>query len=121
MIDVLRVATILYSRRWPDSVAFYRDILGLPTVVEKDWFVELQVGATGFLGVADAARASVAGGDGAGLTLSWQVGDLGATRRQLVEAGVAVSETRSRWGAKVAYIFDPDGYRIELWSGTPSG
>ena len=102
-------------------VTFYRDVLGFRTVLEHDWFVEFHVAPASFVGVADSARASIGPGNGAGLTLSWQVEDLATARMQLIEAGLSVSEIRTRWGAPVAYLFDPDGNRIELWSGPPSG
>jgi catechol 2,3-dioxygenase-like lactoylglutathione lyase family enzyme len=122
VIDVTRMNTILYTDRWSDTVRFYRDTLGLPAVFENDWFVELRVAPDTFVSVADSARTSIAAGAGAGLTLSWQVADvgqLGAARARLIAAGVAVSDIQDRWGARVAYLVDPAGNRIELWAGAP--
>jgi catechol 2,3-dioxygenase-like lactoylglutathione lyase family enzyme len=120
VIEVNRMSTILYSRRWTEMVAFYRDVLGLRVVLERDWFVEFHVAPEAYIGVADSARASIEPGNGAGLTLSWQVEQLATVRMQMTEAGLSVSEIQTRWGALVAYLFDPDGNRIELWAGPPS-
>ena len=119
MIRVERTNTILYCRHWPESVAFYRDQLGLPEAFANDWFVELMLGPDSFLSVADAARSSIPPGDGAGITLSWQVREVDRTRAQLLDAGVAVGETGRRWGATVLDLFDPEGNRVELWSEPP--
>lgn len=122
MVHVERSNTILYCRRWPDAVRFYRQVLGLPVTFENDWFVEFAAGPGAFVSIADAGRASIAPGDGAGVTLSWRVPDVDATRAELLGAGVDVGETETRWGARVLDVFDPVGNRIELWSGTaPDG
>ena len=121
VIEVNRMTTILYSRRWTEMVTFYRDVLGFRIVLEHDWFVEFHVAPQAFVSVADSARASIDPGNGTGLTLSWQVEHLSTVRMQLIEAGLSVSEIQTRWGALVAYLFDPDENRIELWSGPSSG
>lgn len=62
--------TILYCRRWAETVDFYRRVLGLPVNVEKDWFVEFRLPDTSFVSVADASRASIDSAAGAGITLT---------------------------------------------------
>jgi catechol 2,3-dioxygenase-like lactoylglutathione lyase family enzyme len=116
LIRVERTNTILYCRRWADTVAFYRDRLGLPEAFANDWFVELMLGPDSFLSVADAARASIPPGDGAGITLSWQVRDVEDARARLIDDGVEVGEIGERWGAAVLDLYDPEGNRVELWS-----
>lgn len=116
MIDVERTNTILYCDRWSDAVAFYRDALGLAVVFENDWFVEFAVGAGAFVSVADAARSSMAPGDGSGLTLSWRVADVTAVRSELRRRGVDVGAVGSRWGAATFDVCDPSGNRIEFWA-----
>jgi predicted enzyme related to lactoylglutathione lyase len=78
--------------------------------------VELAVSPTAFVSVADAARATVAPGDGRGITLSWRVADVDATRAALLADGVAVGPVGTRFGSRVADVHDPAGNRIELWS-----
>lgn len=118
-VRVTRTNTILYCARWADTVAFYRDALGLTVTHETDWFVEFGVAGTGHLSVADAARATVAPGHGRGVTLSWQVADLRDVRAALVDRGVAVSDVATRWGTRYVELHDPEGNRIELWTPGP--
>jgi predicted enzyme related to lactoylglutathione lyase len=116
MLRAERTNTILYCTTWSETVAFYRDSLGLPVSFENDWFVEFDVAPGSFVSVADSGRASVAPGDGRGITLSWQVEDVTATRDTLRESGVDVGPVRHRFGSPVVDLFDPVGNRIELWS-----
>jgi catechol 2,3-dioxygenase-like lactoylglutathione lyase family enzyme len=111
-----RSNTILYCQLWADTVDFYRRVLGLAVSFENDWFVELVLGGDSFVSVADAARATIPSSGGAGITLSWQVADVAASRLALAERGVAVGEIISRWGAATLFVTDPEGNRIELWS-----
>lgn len=116
MVVVERTNTVLYCDDWAETVAFYRNELGLTVAFENDWFVEFAVHAGAFLSVADASQSSIRPGDGAGLTLSWQVADIAAVRSSLAEAGVAVGALTRRFGADVFDVFDPAGNRIEFWS-----
>lgn len=120
MVAVERTNTVLYCDRWADVVAFYRDRLGLTVAFENDWFVEFAVHAGGFLSVANAARSSIRAGDGAGITLSWQVADVTDVRSAIAEAGVEVGDLSRRFGADVFDVFDPAGNRIEFWSESSS-
>lgn len=119
MVAVERTNTVLYCERWPETVRFYRHALGLAVTFENDWFVEFAVRPGAFLSVADASRSSIRPGDGAGLTLSWQVADITAVRSSLADAGVAVGELGRRFGSDVFDVFDPAGNRIEFWSDSP--
>lgn len=77
--------TILYSDRWSELADFYRTGLGLRTSMERDWFIEFELHPGAHISVADAHPASIASGDGAGLTLSWSVEDAQAVRARLFE------------------------------------
>ena len=116
MIAVQRTNTILYCRRWPATVQFYRDQLRLPVAFENDWFVEFQLNAAAYLSVADAAHTSIAAVDGQGITLAWQVLDLEEVRTHLLEQGIAATPLRRRWDAWVFYCHDPEGHRLEFWA-----
>lgn len=118
MVHVERSNTILYSDRWAETVEFYRERLRLEVTHENDWFVEFVVRPGSFVSVADASRSSIRSGDGAGLTLSWQVADLDAVRAALRDVGIEVGEPETRFGARVFDVFDPAGNRIEFWSGS---
>jgi catechol 2,3-dioxygenase-like lactoylglutathione lyase family enzyme len=116
MLAIRRTNTIVYCERWEPTVAFYRDALELAVTFGNDWFVEFQMTPESFLSVADHRRATIAAGGGAGLTLSWQVDDVAAVRRLLLERDVEVGPIGSRWGAATVDLHDPEGNRIELWS-----
>ena len=114
---VNRASTILYVRRWKESVAFYRDRIGLEIVFRNDWFVEFRLTPTAFLSIADQARTTMASGNGIGITLSFQIDDLQAAHRAFLEDGLAPTAIRSQvMGANVFYLIDPEGNRIEFWS-----
>lgn len=110
-----RANTILYCGEWPATVAFYRHLLELPVSFENEWFVEFRLNAGAYLSVADASRASIAAVAGQGITLAWQVSDLGRLHAQLTAAGAPVTPIRRRWGAWVFYCHDPEGHRLEFW------
>lgn len=108
--------TILYTDRWTELVDFYRTGLGLRTSIERDWFIEFELHPGAHVSLADAQRASIASGDGAGLTLSWRVEDAAATRDRLVANQIDSSPIHQRWGSPGFFVFDPAGNRIEFWS-----
>lgn len=116
MVKLRRSNTILYSDRWDDTVAFYRTTLALPVEFENDWFVEFAVGPGVSVSVADAERATIPPGHGAGITLGFQVDDLGELRSELLRSGVEVGEASRRFGADVVYLRDPSGNRLEFWA-----
>lgn len=116
VMEIRAANTILYCRRWPEAVAFYRTVLGLRVTHETDWFVEFALCGTARLSVADATRATIASAGGSGVTLSLRVEDAAAARAELVTAGLEPTELKDLWGAQVTYINDPEGHRIELWS-----
>ncbi|MFZ1982824.1 MAG: VOC family protein, partial [Desulfatitalea sp.] len=97
--QVRRTNTILYCRRWAETVQFYRDVLGLTVRHTTDWFVEFQVAGQSFVSIADAARTTIPAAQGAGITLSWQVVDLEGFHRHLSDHGAAPSAITTRWRA----------------------
>jgi catechol 2,3-dioxygenase-like lactoylglutathione lyase family enzyme len=115
-IRTQRANTILYCRRWPETVSFYRNGLALPVVHATDFLVEFQLTPDSFVSVADAGRATIDSAGGIGLTLAWQVEDVAAVHRGLEAKGITVGPLQVRWGARVFYFHDPEGHRIEIWS-----
>ena len=113
---IQRINTILYCNHFDAVVRFYRDVFRLPVVMQKAWFVEFQLRDGACLSVADAARATLSSARGAGLTLSFEVAELDAVRERLMARGVVVTPIRFIWGARGAYLNDPEGHRIEIWS-----
>jgi hypothetical protein len=68
------------------------------------------------LSIADSARTPIDHVGGQGITLSWEVADLGLARQRLVDRGLEPSEIRVVWNAAAFYVTDPEGHRIEIWS-----
>ena len=110
-----RTNTILYCERWAETAVFYQDELNLPITFANDWFIEFQLTDTSFLSIANAARATVAGVQGQGITLTWQVADVAVARAELTARGIAVTPIKQKWGSPVCYCVDPEGHRLELW------
>lgn len=109
--------TILYCKKWEDTVAFYRDTLKLLAISFNDWFVEFKLNEVSRLSVANEARTSIESSAGQGLTISLQVPDVEQTRSELMAAGVTPTPIKEVWGARAIYIRDPEGNRLEFWSG----
>jgi len=115
-LAVERFNTILYCRRWMDTVRFYRDDIGLPVIADNDWYVEFHTAGESSLSIADSARTPIDDVGGQGITLSWKVDDLAAARSRLVDRALEPSEIRTVWDATAFYLIDPEGHRIEVWS-----
>ena len=109
--------TILYCKKWEETVNFYKTGLSLQIMTSTEWFVEFKLTGTSRLSVADESRASIKSGSGKGITIGMQVKDIERTRIQLEEAGLNPTTIKEVWGAKTFYVFDPEGNRIEFWSG----
>jgi len=119
-MNIETLNTILYCDRWDRTVLFYRDVLGLPVKTTTDWLVEFSVTPCACLSVANAERASIRSAAGAGVTLTFEVADLWAARRALVNQNIAVDPIREcRMGGQAFFLRDPEGNRIELWSDSP--
>jgi predicted enzyme related to lactoylglutathione lyase len=111
-----RTNTVLYCDRWEETVRFYRDLIKLPMLMEKGWFVEFRLTDSSCLSVADAARTSIHSAGGDGITLSWQVENIDAVHRRMRSTGIAASPFTVRWGARAFDVVDPEGNRIEIWA-----
>jgi len=109
--------TILYCKKWSETLAFYKSGLKLPVTISNDWFVEFELNVAARLSVANEARTSIKSNHGSGITIGLQVEDVETIRSQLIEAELSPTEIKEVWGAKVIYIHDPEGNRIEFWAG----
>jgi catechol 2,3-dioxygenase-like lactoylglutathione lyase family enzyme len=102
----------LYVRDLDRSVAFYRDVLGIPLEREGDW-----AEATFLDGVRFALHLAQGDEDlGSGTTrVDFEVADIDQAVDALRAAGVEVSEVeRDFWGSACEFV-DPDGYRLHLF------
>ena len=109
--------TILYCKKWQETIAFYRDGLKLLAISSNDWFVEFKLNEMSRLSVADETRTSIKSGDGKGITISLQVSDIEQTRAELMDAGITPTSIKEVWGSKAIYVRDPEGNRLEFWAG----
>lgn len=109
--------TILYCKKWEETVAFYRNGLKLLVILSNDWFVEFKLNERSRLSVADATRTSIESSDGKGITISLQVDDIEQLQAELLEAGITSTPIKEVWGSKAIYIHDPEGNRLEFWMG----
>ncbi|MBZ0306050.1 MAG: VOC family protein [Anaerolineae bacterium] len=114
-MNIQRTNTILYCRKWKETVAFYTELFAFPISHQTDWFIEFQITPDSYLSIADESRTTVKGVEGQGVTLSWQVNHLNETHAYLGEQQVAVTPIQHKWGAALFYLHDPEGHRIELW------
>lgn len=112
---IQRSNTILYCRKWEETVAFYRDLFRFEISHQNDWFVEFQIAPNAYLSIANEARASIKSVDGQGITLAWQVDDIEEAHHFWLGQDVPITALKKRWGALVFYLYDPEGHRIELW------
>ena len=109
--------TILYCKKWEETVAFYRDGLKLPILSSNDWFVEFKLNEISRLTVANEARTSIDSGDGKGITVSLQIADIAQVQADLLNAGITPPPVKEVWGARAIYVRDPEGNRLEFWMG----
>ncbi|MGW1345880.1 VOC family protein [Kribbella sp. NPDC002412] len=110
---------ILYVEDLDVSVAFYRDVLGLPHKFTDAGYAEFATGATRFA-LYERRRAewltgrAVSPGPAAEIVL--MAGDVDACADRLAGLGVTVlSGPADRpWGHRTVHVADPDGFVVEL-------
>jgi lactoylglutathione lyase len=102
----------LYVSEMEASVAFYRDLLGIPLEGDDDW-QEASLGGTRF--ALHRAHEGIGALSAGTIHVNLEVGDFDGATERLRAAGVEVEETmREEWGA-AARITDPDGYELYLF------
>jgi catechol-2,3-dioxygenase len=116
-MQIKTVNTILYCRKWDETVDFYKSKLKLQVTASFDWFVEFKLNEGSRLSIANQERTSISSSGGKGLTIAMRVDDIQETRSILEEAGLHPTAIKDHpWGAKVIYLHDPEGNRLEFWS-----
>ncbi|MFN8439841.1 MAG: hypothetical protein U0175_03675 [Caldilineaceae bacterium] len=115
-MNIKTANTILYCKKWAETVAFYAEVLHLKAHFSNEWFVEFWLNADARLSIANEERASIKSGDGQGITIGFQVEELQTVHHQLIEAGYYPTPIKARWGSQVFYVSDPEGNRLEFWS-----
>lgn len=110
--------TILYCRKWKETVAFYRDALKLDVHSLNSWFVEFSLSSCARLSIANEEKASIKSCSGKGITVCFQVDDIQTMHNYLMELRVSPTPIKVIWGSRAFYVHDPEGNRIEFWSET---
>lgn len=112
----LTTNVILYCEKWEETVHFYREILFLEVAFSSDWFIEFSLNEKSRLSIADKARSSILRTVPKGITLTLQVRNIDSIWYDFNEKNLEPTPIKSHpWNAKVFYVFDPEGHRIELW------
>ncbi|MBF0226808.1 MAG: VOC family protein [Desulfobacterales bacterium] len=82
-----------------------------------EWFIEFKLNETSRLSIANEERTSVRSSCGKGLTITMRVVDIKETLSFLEKEELNPTPIKDHpWGAKVIYIYDPEGNRLEFWS-----
>ena len=103
----------LYVRDMERSLAFYRDLLGIPLEGDEHWAETTFPGGTRF--ALHATREGVGELSSGTVHVDFEVDDADAAAEVLREHGVAVGErVHDTWGTAVE-VADPDGYTISLF------
>jgi hypothetical protein len=108
--------TILYCKKWQETVIFYKNLLILPVTFSNDWFVEFKLNETSCLSIANEDKALINSSGGEGITITMEVDDIINIHLFLIEASTNPTPIKNHsWGAKVFNLYDPEGNRLEFW------
>lgn len=95
--------TILYCKKWKETVEFYMNLLKLPVLFSTDWFVEFGLNAMSRLSIADEKRSTVKGCSGMGVTIALEVEDIEVVRKHAEKVGMKPTQLRIHpWDAQVS-------------------
>ena len=112
---------ILFVRDLERSVAFYRDVIGLPFKLQGDGYVEFATQGAKF-GLYDRNRLQELTGQGRdppdhpGGEVVFLVEDVDAEAERLRAAGATILKgpVDRAWGHRTLHLEDPDGFVVEL-------
>jgi predicted enzyme related to lactoylglutathione lyase len=104
--------TWLYSDGLDRHATFYRDVIGLPQVLDQGGCRVFRVSPTAFLGVCDLPHRPRGT---AGMLVTFVVPDLDAAMAALAARGAAFEgKVLDRPGHRSAFLRDPVGYLLEV-------
>ena len=111
---------ILYVRDIEASIAFYRDVIGVPFKFRQATYAEFATEGTKFAlfeqsAVQDLIGRPVTEGGPTG-EVAFVVNDVDAEAERLAAADVRILSppTDRPWGHRTLYVSDPDGHVVEL-------
>lgn len=114
---------ILFVSDLERSIAFYRDVVGLPFRFANESYAEFPTEGAKFSLYARSHLQELIGRDAPAGEAPWPQGevaffcdDVDSEHARLVKAGVTVlaPPTDRPWGERTLHIADPDGYVVEL-------
>jgi len=105
-------AVFYYVTDMEASIAFYRDILGLP-LVSQDYVARFDLDGV-LIELVRRPPGSVVPGSG-NARLCFSVRNLQETLEQMHARGIPTSEVKTKKGGRLAYFRDPDGNELCLW------
>ncbi|MBT3312174.1 MAG: VOC family protein [Desulfobacterales bacterium] len=107
---------ILYCKNWEETVKFYKDGLSLPVNFSNDWFVEFCLAENSNLSIANDQKSTIKSSEEKGITITLQVQDIDAVWEKFAKRKLDPTKIkRHPWNARVFYLLDPEGHRIEIW------
>jgi lactoylglutathione lyase len=111
---------ILYVKSLEQSIAFYRDVVGIPFKFSSETFAEFATENTKFALMDSAALPDLIGRErmpAAGASeVCFVVDDVDAEATRLNETGVEIlsGPTDRVWGHRTLHFLDPDGHIVEF-------
>lgn len=105
-------AIFYYVTNIEESIAFYRDTLGIP-MVSHDYVARFELDGV-LVELVPLPPGSVVTGSG-NARLCFAVSDLKQTLEHLHARGVETSGIKHKKGGKIAFFHDPDGNELSLW------
>jgi len=105
-------AIFYYVTNLEESIAFYRDTLGLP-LVSQDYVARFDLDGV-LIELVRLPPGSVVPGSG-NARLCFAVSNLEEAVQQLHANGVATSGIKNKKGGRIAFFRDPDGNELSLW------
>ena len=114
-MKVKRIVSNLAAEKVEDGLRFYRDVLGLETVMDLGWIVTLASGASAPVQISIATE----GGSGTEVPeLSIEVDDVDEAFRRMRGGGfeIAYPLTDESWGVRRFYVRDPHGRLVNVMS-----
>ena len=105
-------AVFYYVTHMQESIAFYRDTLGLP-LVSEDYVARFDLDGV-LVELVPMPPGTVVPGNG-NARLCFSVPDLNETVEQLRARGIATSNIKNKKDGRLAFFRDPDGNELTLW------
>ena len=107
---------ILYCKNWEETVKFYKDGLSLPVNFINHWFVEFCLTENSRLSIANEQMSTMKSPADKGITIALQVKDIDVAWETAMKKKLEPTKIKPHpWNARVFYLFDPEGHRLEIW------